>query len=89
MAKTIDAAAFAKAYEEALPAHAEAIAAKAGLLNLEDVGGTFCEGWDRIAGFLNMAVRALGLFRPKEAAMAKAFLAAVRKTVVPILCGKE
>jgi hypothetical protein len=88
MAKSIDADAFARAYAEALPGHVDAMKAKAGIADLGDVGDTFCDGWDRIAGFLNMAVRALSLFRPREAAMAKAFLAAVRKTVVPMLCGR-
>lgn len=101
MAKTIDADAFQKAFQEALPGHvanmkAKAEAASAGgmapksasLADLGNVTDTFCSSWDRIAGFLNMAVKGLGWFYPKEAAMAKAFLAAVRKTVVPMLCGK-
>lgn len=100
MAKSIDAEAFNRAYQEALPGHVEkmkakaeaAVAAgvvpKASLADLGAVTDTFCSSWDRISGFINMAVRIFGMFRPTEAAMAKAFLAAVRKTVVPMLCGK-
>lgn len=47
---------------------------------------TFCKNWTKIKGFLTFAIGAVGFFMPGPAALAKAFIAAVESTILPLVC---
>lgn len=97
LAKTIDVAEFNRIFSEKLPdqyekTHAKAVE-KASMAGMPvplfdsklDLGG-FCAMWPKVEQFINMAVSVLGWFMPGPAAMAKAFIAAFKTAVLPILC---
>jgi hypothetical protein len=93
---------FEKAFNEALPGHAEDQLARSktkhadmgapmGLLSINDIttaAGTLCTNWPKIKGFLTMAISAVGWMFPTQAAMAKAVIEAIEKTVIPVVCQK-
>lgn len=99
----IDIDEFEAAFAEALPENVaamkkkstekHAIMGEAMPVAFLDIGSLstakFCTLWPKIEGFLNLAIGAFGWFRPVEAGQAKAFIAALKKTIIPTLCPVE
>lgn len=96
MEKKIDVEAFNRAFAEALPGHAERLAAKsneklagmglAGLDSFSDIEHTFCGAWPQARKFLNLAIGMAGWVMPGAAAAAKAVVTAIDQQLVPIIC---
>lgn len=101
--KTIDAVAFERAFQAALPNASKVMKAKvddkaakglpmqAAMLDINSLSAsgvqeTFCKNWPRIETFLNFAIGAVGWWMPAQAALAKAFIAAMKSTVLPLVC---
>lgn len=87
-----------QAFQKELPIHVERFNAKAAeadaagiatFAGLDELTDTFCSSWPKTKNFLNFAIKTIGWIYPKEAAWAKATIAAIEQTVIPLVCQKK
>lgn len=73
-------------HEKGVPMQAASMMSEINKLSASGAQETLCKNWVKIEGFLNFAIGAVGFFMPGPAALAKAFIAAFKSTVLPIVC---
>lgn len=90
--KTIDAAAFERAFQQALPGYEKSVrnslseAGMASLMTTSEIKETFCTAWPKIESAMSLVIKGLKWWNPAAAVLVKGFMTAVKSTLLPVVC---